>query len=249
MHRTERLFALAEHLRARRTGVTTKDLAERFGVTERTIFRDLDALRAAHMPITAERGRGGGVALDRSYSLPPVNFSAREAAILVAAGRFLAEMRVIPFTDTLASALDKVRAALSTSSQRALLDHLTTLHFIGVPARTARPAVRQAIERAWFSGAPLSIRYAGKESTTERRVQIESVVMDRSETLLNVIDLDLGDARQLRFDRIERAEVVDAVTRRREGAPLTSPARSPPPPSPPPRRPAPRARPRRAARP
>jgi predicted DNA-binding transcriptional regulator YafY len=195
---------------ARRTGVTTKDLAERFGVTERTIFRDLDALRAAHMPITAERGRGGGVALDRSYSLPPVNFSAREAAILVAAGRFLAEMRVIPFTDTLGSALDKVRAALSTSSQRALLDHLATLHFLGVPARTAPPPVRKVIERAWFSGAALRIRYAGKETTTDRRVQIQSVVMDRSETLLNVLDLDLGEPRQLRLDRIERAELLDA---------------------------------------
>jgi predicted DNA-binding transcriptional regulator YafY len=208
MRRTERLFAIAEHLRARRTGVTAAALADRFGVTERTIFRDLDALRQANLPISAERGRGGGVVLDRSYTLPPVNFTAHEAAVLVAAGRFLAEMRVIPFTATLSSGLDKVRAALSASSQRALLQHLTTLHFIGVPARTAPPAVRKAVEEAWFSGAPLRVRYAGKEETTERRVRIESVVMERSETLLNTLDLDKNEARQLRLDRIERAEVM-----------------------------------------
>lgn len=138
MRRTERLFALAEHLRGRRTGVTAAELAERFGVTTRTIFRDLDALREAQLPLNSERGRGGGVALDRSYALPPVNFTAREAAVLVAAGRFLAEMRVVPFTDTLASGLDKVRAALSASSQRSLLAHLETLHFVGVPARRRR---------------------------------------------------------------------------------------------------------------
>ncbi len=211
MRRTERLFALAEHLRGRRTGVTTTELAERFGVTPRTIFRDLDALRAAALPLTSERGRGGGVALDRSYTLPPVNFTPREAAVLVAAGRFLAEMRVIPFTSTIASGLDKVRAALSASSQRTLLAHLATLHFVGVPARTARPEVRRAVERAWFTGASLRIRYAGREATTERRVRIEGVVMDRSETLLNVFDLDKGDVRQFKLDRIEHAEILPAV--------------------------------------
>lgn len=209
MGRTERLFAITEHLRARRTGVTSAELAERFEVSERTIFRDLDALRAASVPLSAERGRGGFIALDPGYSLPPVNFTAREAAVLIAAGRFLGEMRVLPFTATLASALDKVRAALSASSQRALLGHLARLSFLGVPARTASPAVRKALEQAWFAGAPLEIRYAGKEATTTRRIRIESVVMDRSETLLNALDLDKGEARQFRLDRIERAKVIE----------------------------------------
>jgi predicted DNA-binding transcriptional regulator YafY len=208
MRRTQRLFALAEYLRGRRTGVTTSELADRFGVTPRTIFRDLDALREAQLPLASERGRGGGVALDRSYSLPPVNFTAREAAVLVAAGRFLAEMRVIPFTETLSSGLDKVRGALGVSSQRSLLGHLDTLHFVGVPARTAKPEVRRAVERAWFANATLRITYAGAEEVTVRRVRIESVVMDRNETLLNTVDLDKGAPRQLRLDRIERAEVL-----------------------------------------
>src|SRR5260370_17722533 len=133
MRRQARLFALAEYLRGRRTGVTAETLAERFGVTVRTIYRDLDALRAASMPLAAERGRGGGYALDRSYSLPPVNFTAREAALLVALGRFAIEMRLLPFADTLDSALDKVRAALSTSAQRELLKRLSELSFLGGP--------------------------------------------------------------------------------------------------------------------
>src|SRR5215470_13775557 len=118
MKKRSRLFALAEALRARRTGVTAEALAERFGVTVRTIYRDLDALRAASMPVGAERGRGGGYALDRSYSLPPVNFTAREAALLVALGKFAIDMRLLPFTETMESALDKVRSALSMSAQR-----------------------------------------------------------------------------------------------------------------------------------
>ena len=46
MNRKTRLFALAEALRARRTGVTAEALAERFGVTVRTIYRDLATLQA-----------------------------------------------------------------------------------------------------------------------------------------------------------------------------------------------------------
>ncbi|HEY0134657.1 MAG TPA: HTH domain-containing protein, partial [Nannocystis sp.] len=45
MRRSERLFAIAEHLRGRRSGVTAAALAERFGVTLRTMYRDLESLR------------------------------------------------------------------------------------------------------------------------------------------------------------------------------------------------------------
>ena len=207
MQRTQRLFAIAEYLRSRRTGVTAAELAERFEVTIRTIFRDLDALREAALPVNAERGRGGGFALDRTYSLPPVNFTAREAALLITACRWLAEMRVLPFTETLGSALDKVRAALSTSSQRQLIEHMKTLKFIGVPARTAPPHIRRAIEQAWFESAILRIRYAGADLTTTRRVRLQSVVMERSETLLNCLDLDKNESRQFKLDRIEAAEI------------------------------------------
>jgi predicted DNA-binding transcriptional regulator YafY len=208
MQRSQRLFAIAEYLRGRRTGVTAAELAERFQVTIRTVFRDLDALREASLPLNAERGRGGGIVLDRSYSLPPVNFTPREGALLITACSWLANMRVIPFTEALDSALDKVRSALSTSSQRQLLEHMKTLKFIGVPAHTASPQVRRALEQAWFENAALQIRYVGSRETTTRRVRLQSVVMERSETLLNCLDLDKNEPRQFRLERIERADVL-----------------------------------------
>jgi predicted DNA-binding transcriptional regulator YafY len=211
MQRTERLFALAEYLRGRRTGVTAEVLAERFGVTIRTIYRDLDALRAASMPVAAERGRGGGYALDRSYSLPPVNFTAREAALLVAVGRHAIDMRLIPFTDTLESGLDKVRAALSTSAQRELLTRLSELLFLGVPALPAKKGIRATIERAWFEQQPLRITYVDANFVqTTRDVRIEAVVMERHETRIDAVHLDGGERRHFRLDRIEHAEILRA---------------------------------------
>ena len=209
MRRTERLFALAEYLRGRRTGVTAEVLAERFNVTVRTIYRDLDTLRDASMPLSAERGRGGGYALDRSYSLPPVNFTAREAALIVALGRFAIEMRLLPFTDTLDSGLDKVRAALSTSAQRELLTRLKELSFQGVPGLPSKKAVRSAIERAWFEQQPLRMTYVdGNFIQTTRDVRIESVIMDRHETRIDATDLKEGERRHFRLDRIHHAEVL-----------------------------------------
>src|SRR5688572_17858771 len=83
-------------LRGRRTGVTAEMLAERYGVSVRTIYRDLDTLRDAALPVRADRGRGGGYALDKSYALPPVALSAREAALLVRLGEHAIEMRLVP---------------------------------------------------------------------------------------------------------------------------------------------------------
>jgi len=209
MRRTERLFAIAECLRGRRTGVTAQTLADRFGVTLRTMYRDLDSLRSAALPVASERGRGGGFALERSYSLPPVNLSAREAALLLAVAGWARDLRVIPFVSTLESASDKVRSALSLSSQRALLEHLETLKFVGVPAPTVSPAVRRVIERAWFEARPLAIRYASADHiVTKRRIRIRTILMDRGETRLNATDLDKGEERQFLLARIEAAELL-----------------------------------------
>src|SRR5262249_25630715 len=173
------------------------------GVTVRTIYRDLDALRGASMPVAAERGPGGGFALDRSYSLPPVNFTAREAALLVALGRFAVDMRLMPFAETLDSALDKVRAALSASAQRELLQRLDELSFHGVPALPIRKEVRSAVERAWFEQQPLRITYVDSsfvQSTHD--VKVETVAMDRHETRIGALVLATGERRPFRLDRV-----------------------------------------------
>lgn len=211
MRRTERLFALTEYLRARRTGVTAEALAARFEVTVRTIYRDLDALRVAALPLTADRGPGGGYALDRSYSLPPVNFTAREAALITLLGRFAIDMRLLPFSGTLESAMDKVRGALSTSAQRELINRLGELSFHGVPALPSRKEVRAALERAWFEQQPLRIVYVdGNFIESTRTIRLLSVAMDRHETRIDAIDSTTSERRQFRLDRIVRAEVCRA---------------------------------------
>jgi predicted DNA-binding transcriptional regulator YafY len=210
MRRKSRLFAIAEALRARRTGVTGAQLAERFGVTLRTIYRDLEALQDAGLPIKADRGRGGGFALDKSYQLPPVNFTAREAALLVALARMAIEQRLMPFPAAIERAADKVRAALTTSDQRELLALIGELQIVGVPALPVPAGVREAIETAWFERRTLRIVYLKNNGqASPRTVRVRNLVFDRSVTLLNCHDLDAKEDRQFRLDRIQRASLID----------------------------------------
>lgn len=209
MKKKSRLFAIAEALRARRTGVTAGQLAERFGVTLRTIYRDLEALQDAGMPIRADRGRGGGYALDKAYQLPPVNFTAREGALLVALARMAIEQRLVPFPQAVERAADKVRAALGTSAQRELLQMVGELQIVGVPALPVPASVRDAVETAWFESRTLRLTYAKTSGAlSPRLVRIRNLVFDRQVTLLNCFDLDAQADRQFRLDRIRSAQVM-----------------------------------------
>src|SRR4029453_10991157 len=124
-------------------------------------------------------------------------------------------MRLLPFTETLDRALDKVRGALSASAQRELAGRLKELQFVGIPQLPVARAVRAAVERAWFEQQPLRITYrSGNYERTTRDIRITSVFMERSETRLNAIALGKGEERQFRLDRVEKAEVItpSAVT-------------------------------------
>ena len=86
MNRTDRLYALVEDLRAISPRCrSARDLARRFEVSARTIERDIGALQQAGVPIYAEPGRRGGYALEKSMSLPPLNFTPAEAVAVAIA--------------------------------------------------------------------------------------------------------------------------------------------------------------------
>jgi predicted DNA-binding transcriptional regulator YafY len=86
MNRTERLFATILLLQ-NRPNMTSRDLAEHFGVTRRTIFRDLRALSESGVPLTY--AEGGGYEILEGYQLPPLMLTAREAATLLVGTEFM----------------------------------------------------------------------------------------------------------------------------------------------------------------
>ncbi len=86
VNRTERLFATILLLQ-NRPNMTSRDLAMHFGVSRRTIFRDLRALSESGVPLTY--AEGGGYEILEGYQLPPLMLSAREAATLLVGTEFM----------------------------------------------------------------------------------------------------------------------------------------------------------------
>ena len=111
MTRIERGFAILLLLSDGRL-VTAPDLAQRFEVSVRTIYRDMEMLSATGVPVYAERGVEGGYRLLEGFFLPPVAFS-RDEVVAVLLGLALARgLRVPPFPGKLESAEQKLVAVL-----------------------------------------------------------------------------------------------------------------------------------------
>ncbi|MBB4932261.1 putative DNA-binding transcriptional regulator YafY [Lipingzhangella halophila] len=111
----ERQHALIEHLRVRAPRVTSaRVLAERLGVSTRTVERDIARLREAGLPLVIRTGPGGGYTIDARTHLPPIELSPGEASALVSA-----VVAVGPFSSATAqSALHKLFAVLREDRPR-----------------------------------------------------------------------------------------------------------------------------------
>ncbi len=87
MRRADRLFQIVNVLRRRRTATTATHLAERLGVSARTVYRDIRDLILAGTPIDGEAGVG--YRIRPGYDLPPLMFDRDEIQALVLGARIV----------------------------------------------------------------------------------------------------------------------------------------------------------------
>lgn len=169
MNRTDRLYAIAEELRAAGPdGRTSAWLAARFEVTGRTIKRDVTALQEAGVPVYGIGGHGGGYRLDAAATLPPVAFTAGEAIAIAAA---LALDANAPFVADGRSALTKVLGAMGPAGRddaRNLAAKVWTRNPPG-PGGRARAVVEEALRRQ----VVVVLTYRDGSGATTRRRPVE----------------------------------------------------------------------------
>ena len=129
MQKTERLMAITLLLQARGK-MTAKRLADLLGVSTRTIYRDMDTLSLAHVPVSMDYGPGGGYYLPDNYRFESAIFTREEAISLVLGGAMAGSYSLFADDNDLHRALLKLEAALpeeyradvSAARERILVD-------------------------------------------------------------------------------------------------------------------------------
>ena len=210
MNKAERLHAITEYMRRRRTPVTVADLARYFEVDERTVFRDLAALREQHVPIVGEPGRGGGLQLHRDYQIPPLALSMDEAVSLWLSYRLGHVLGTLPAGRALAPAVDKVLGSVPRERRAAILAVIERI-VVGRPvsamlAATAQPldaAVYRTCEQAFIAGYAITLEYTDRHGApTSRVVEPHGLLASPPLWYLLAHDRLRGEPRMFRVDRI-----------------------------------------------
>lgn len=112
--RISRLVAILTQLQTKRV-LTSTTLAEKFGVSVRTIYRDIKALEESGVPILTQEGKG--YSLMEGYRVPPVMFTENEANALVTAEQLVLKNKDSSLVKEYAAAINKIKAVLQYSTK------------------------------------------------------------------------------------------------------------------------------------
>lgn len=175
MNRIDRLTAILIHLQTKRV-VKAEEIADRFSMSLRTVYRDVKALMEAGVPIGSEPGKGYFIV--EGYHLPPVMFTQDEASSMLLAGKLVEKLTDKSVRSSFDSALHKVKAVLSESEK----DHLESLQSLvqvlerpryNEPADESFPDnFLTAIQRAVVKKQVLKIEYTNNQGElTTREVE------------------------------------------------------------------------------
>jgi predicted DNA-binding transcriptional regulator YafY len=107
--RLPRLTAILTQLQTKRL-LTATELANKFSVSIRTIYRDIKALEQAGVPILVEDGKG--YTLMEGYKIPPVMFTESQANALILAEQLVLKSKDSSFVKDYLEAIDKIKAVL-----------------------------------------------------------------------------------------------------------------------------------------
>jgi predicted DNA-binding transcriptional regulator YafY len=220
--RADRLMAIVLLLQVQRR-MTARQLADQLEVCERTIYRDLDALASAGVPVMTDRGPGGGVALRPGYRADLTAFTPSEARTLFPSG-VLQPLADLGFAGDVASARRKLMAALPAGTRAEAERAAQRLHVDPGPWwRVAEePGPLPVLVQAVWGARRLHIFYrrAGGDTGAWRLVEPLGLVSKAGTWYL--VALRDGIGRIYRVSRVDEARVDEEGFERPAGFDLAS---------------------------
>jgi predicted DNA-binding transcriptional regulator YafY len=221
MNRTDRLLAIVLELQAngRRRAV---DLAALFETSLRTIYRDLQALSEAGVPVVAVPGQG--YSLMEGYFLPPLTFTADEAAMLLLGSDVMAQSFDAQYCAAARAAGRKIAGVLPDRLRSDVEELRESVHFVAERA-TPPGEFLARIRRAILDRSALRLRYhtrhGGDEKETQpalREVDPYALAHMAGAWYLTGYDHLRGAVRTFRLDRIEEVTLLERSFVRPNGA-------------------------------
>ncbi len=185
------------------------ELADRLGVSPRTIRRDVDRLRELGYPVEATRGVAGGYRLVAGTAMPPLVLDDDEAVAIAVGLRTAAGQPVSGLEEASVRALAKLEQVLPARLRR----RVGTIGAATVTVPAAGPVVDPA-QLTTFAGAitnheTVRFRYRANDGTeTRRRAEPLRLVAAGRRWYLVAYDLDRADWRIFRADRVRDAQAT-----------------------------------------
>ncbi|WP_346427637.1 YafY family protein [Streptomyces sp. AcE210] len=199
-----RLLRLLSLLQSRREWPGA-DLADRLGVTPRTVRRDVDRLRGLGYPVDASPGTGGGYRMGAGAELPPLLLDDDEAVAVAVGLRTSAGQGIEGIGETSVRALSKLEQVLPGRLRRRVsaLNAFTVPMLRGPGPSDVDPSVLTELAAACRDSERLRFAYEDHGgAATRRTVEPHRLVCSERRWYLVAWDVDREDWRTFRVDRI-----------------------------------------------
>lgn len=204
MHKAERLFQIVTLLRGRRLAITAKNLSETLEVSERTIYRDIQALILSGVPIEAEAGIG--YLLPNHFELPPLMFSIDELMALMLGSKMVQAWSDKTLAKSATRAIEKIEAIIPEHlQQNHPMPFLVPDFHINKNHSAYSATIRQAIQAFNI----LEISYIdAKNNASKRLIEPLSLVYWGGTWTIIAFCLLRKDYREFRIDCIQTLQTT-----------------------------------------
>ncbi|WGQ10957.1 YafY family protein [Pedobacter gandavensis] len=205
--RLSRLTAILTQLQTRRT-LTATELAKKFSVSTRTIYRDIRALEQAGVPVLTEEGKG--YRLMEGYRVPPVMFTEKQANALILAEQLVLKNKDTSFVNDYIEAVEKVKAVLGYNvKDKAMLLAERTRFELNVQSAKSSNNLSD-LQLALTNFLVIKIEYINEAgSISDRCIEPFALVSTTENWLLIAWCRLRAEFRYFRIDRIRKLDILD----------------------------------------
>ncbi|NOU58345.1 helix-turn-helix transcriptional regulator [Marinifilum caeruleilacunae] len=216
MNRIDRLQAILTHLQSKKV-VTAQEIADRFSISLRTVYRDIRALEEGGIPIGAEAGLG--YYIDDSYSLPPIMFTSEEASAILIAGKIIPHTSDKTIDHAFQNALYKIKSVMKSEDKEVLEKLESSVKVFNGPYEIPQrdSIYLQDIQQALVKSKVLQLEYFAHYTQEHSLREVEPIGL-----LFYALNWHLiaycrlrEDYRDFRLDRIRNLEVSNETYNRK----------------------------------